>query len=96
VFDGETETPLMGFFAYSAEFAGGVFVAASPLEGFTFCDATAEVITGAGSGGGPHVRGFKRQDDGTPDPLIGFFAFEGTFGGGAQVGGNLPHNPSAC
>jgi hypothetical protein len=50
-------------------------------------DAAAEIITGAGAGGGPHVRGFT--GDGT-DAGIGFFAYSSAFTGGVRVAvGNL-------
>ncbi|MCA9071522.1 MAG: VCBS repeat-containing protein, partial [Planctomycetaceae bacterium] len=48
--DGTTE--LFSFFAYGAEFTGGVRVAAGDITG----DGTPDIITGAGPGGGPHVR----------------------------------------
>ncbi len=40
------------FLAYDYRFRGGVRVAAGDLDG----DGKAEIVTGAGSGGGPHVR----------------------------------------
>lgn len=43
------------FFAYDPRFFGGIFVAAADLNG----DGRAEIITGADSGGGPHVNYFK-------------------------------------
>ncbi|MBI2469163.1 MAG: hypothetical protein HYV62_15325, partial [Candidatus Rokubacteria bacterium] len=50
----ELPAPLGSFFAYDAAFTGGVRVASCDLTG----DTHAEVITGAGPGGGPHVRVF--------------------------------------
>lgn len=58
---------ISNFFAYNREFRGGVDVAAADIDG----DGIDEIITGAGIGGGPHVRIFRR--DGTP--LHQFFAY---------------------
>ncbi len=67
-----------GFFAYAKNFRGGVNVSIGDLNG----DGIKEIICGAGFGGGPHVRVFKK--DGT---LInpGFFAYDTTFRGGVNV-----------
>jgi len=43
---------LGSFFAYAPTFAGGVYVAAGDLNG----DGHAEIVTGAGAGGGPHIK----------------------------------------
>jgi hypothetical protein len=48
---GGTPTQVASFFAYDPGFPGGVHVAAADLTG----DRVAEIITGAGPGGGPHV-----------------------------------------
>lgn len=65
------------FFAYPAAFPGGVDVAAGDIDG----DGVAEIVTGAGPGGGPHVRVFS----GTGGGLHSFFAYAPTFGGGVEV-----------
>ena len=67
-----------GFYAYDPSFKGGVRVAAGDVDG----DGKVEVITGAASGGSPHVRVFKAN--GTE--LFGFYAYSPTFGGGIDVG----------
>jgi hypothetical protein len=61
-------TNTAGFFAYNSTFRGGVDVATGDVDG----DGTDEIITGAGPGGGPHVKIF--QPDGTP--VGGFFAYD--------------------
>ncbi|MBI5071356.1 S8 family serine peptidase [Candidatus Falkowbacteria bacterium] len=70
-------TPVSGFMAYITTFRGGVNVAAGDVDG----DGKSEIITGAGPGGGPHVRIFRQ--DGTP--IGGFMAFPTTFRGGVNV-----------
>lgn len=65
------------FFAYNEKFRGGVNVAVGDLDG----DGRAEIVTGAGPGGGPHVRIFDLAGN-----LKGqFFAYEDSFLGGVKV-----------
>ena len=66
-----------GFFAYHEKFTGGVNVAAGDVDG----DGKDEIITGAGKGGGPHVRVF----DGYGNLKFHFFAFNKNFLGGVNV-----------
>ena len=80
VFAGNGAALVTDFHAYTNS-SGGVFVAAADLDG----DGKAEIITGAGRGGSPHVRAFKA--DGTPYPADpdGFGAYDGAFRGGVFV-----------
>jgi uncharacterized protein GlcG (DUF336 family) len=93
VFDGVTGAQLPGaigsFFAYNPGFTGGVFVAAGDLNG----DSRADIITGAGEGGGPHVRAF---DAVTGANIYNSFAYEVQFTGGVRVAAaNLDMDPQA-
>jgi hypothetical protein len=74
------------FFAFGPGFTGGVFVGCLDLN----YDGKADVVVGAGPGGGPHVRVFDGATglDITGTPLGGFFPFPPAFTGGVFVGGN--------
>src|SRR5439155_8053492 len=71
-------------------FTGGVHVAAGDVNG----DRHADVITGAGPGGGPHVKAFDgaalalggaAEAAAVDRPLKSFFAFDAAFAGGVTV-----------
>ncbi|MFN4259069.1 MAG: FG-GAP-like repeat-containing protein [Gemmataceae bacterium] len=78
VFSGKDGTLLMNFFAYHPTFTGGVRVAAGDLDG----DGKADIITGAGPGGGPHVLAFRALDRVV---LHSFMAYSPSFTGGVYV-----------
>jgi hypothetical protein len=66
------------FEPYDNKFQGEISVAIADLNG----DGTKEIITGAGPGGGPHVRVFSKDGK----PLIGgFFAYDREFKGGVSL-----------
>ncbi|MDO9399806.1 MAG: S8 family serine peptidase [bacterium] len=70
------------FLAYDARFKGGVYMAVGDVNG----DGLAEIITGAGQGGGPHVRIFNINGK----VLSQFFAYNQFFRGGVKVAvGNI-------
>jgi methionine-rich copper-binding protein CopC len=75
---------LASFFAYDAAFGGGVNVAVGDING----DSTPDVITGAGAGGGPHVRVFSGASllSGGLGQVASFFAYDSRFTGGVDVG----------
>ncbi|MBI4599192.1 S8 family serine peptidase [Candidatus Uhrbacteria bacterium] len=70
-------TFLREFDAYHPSFQGGVAIAMGDLDG----DGVDEIVTGAGPGGGPHVRVFEA--DGTLRTQ--FFSYAQTFRGGVRV-----------
>src|SRR5262249_25446415 len=79
---GGTVVERLSFFAYDPGFTGGVFVAGGDVDG----RPGAELITGPGAGGGPHVRIFR--SDATE--LSSFFAYDLPFRGGVTVPGFAP------
>src|SRR5262249_34309814 len=89
VFDGVTMTPIYSFFAFPASFTGGVYVAAGDLD----ADGRADIIVGAGPGGGPHVKAFSGA---TGAEIRSFFAYNATFTGGVRVAaGDVDHDGRA-
>jgi hypothetical protein len=78
---GEIAVPalLQSFFAYPG-FTGGVFVAGSDLNN----DGRSDTITGAGPGGGPHIKGFSGVN---AAEIFSTFAFGTSFLGGVRVDG---------
>ena len=66
------------FYAYNQSFEGGVNIAAGDMDG----DGSAEIITGAGPGGTPHVRVFKKNGL----MINSFFADFADLKGGVKVG----------
>jgi hypothetical protein len=79
VFSGVTGAIIREFMAYAPGFLGGVYVAAGDVNG----DGKADIITGAGAGGGPQVNVF---DGATGALLQSFFAYDPRFTGGVRVG----------
>jgi uncharacterized repeat protein (TIGR01451 family) len=73
-------TEVAGFFAYDPAFTGGVRVAVGDVTG----DGVADIITGAGASGGPHVRAFTMATGG-PTEVAGFYAYDPSFAGGVRV-----------
>ena len=79
---------LNSFNAYSANFAGGVSVAAADVDG----DGKADIVTGAGPGGGPNVTVYRfvvgeavAVDNGQAQVLQSYFAYDSRFTAGVYV-----------
>lgn len=78
VYDGSSLQLIHSFYAYSPLFNDGIFVAVGDVNG----DGYADIITGAGQGGGPHVQVFSGQNYSN---IASFFAYNPTFTGGISV-----------
>ena len=82
VVSGASGAVLRDFYPYDLGFTGGVYVAAADVTG----DGFADIVTGAGPGGGPHVRVFDGATGGAiTGPLAGFMAYDPAFVGGVRV-----------
>src|SRR5205085_903877 len=79
VFDGVNGALIREFMAYDQHFTGGVYVAAGDING----DGKADIITGAGAGGGPQVEAFSGANGAV---LQSFYAYSPNFTGGVRVG----------
>jgi hypothetical protein len=79
IWDGGTGALLTEYNAYDPNFRGGAFVAAGRMNS----DLIADIITGAGASGGPHVKVFNA---GTTQVLSEFLAYNPIFLGGVSVG----------
>lgn len=77
VFDGSLGLELKSFLAFPG-FTGGVFVAAGDINN----DGRDDLIVGAGSGTGGHVKVFDAVSD---QLALSFFAFDPSFTGGVRV-----------
>jgi len=84
VFSGADRSLLLSFQAYAAGFPGGVTVGvlSDPQQPNAF-----DIVTGAGPGGGPHVRVFDSTGTQLPGAQASFFASEPEFAGGVSAGG---------
>jgi uncharacterized repeat protein (TIGR01451 family) len=78
IFDGRTFQELSSFYALSPSFRGGLYVAAGDVNG----DGRADIIVGAGAGGGPQVSVF---DGRTLQMLASFFATDPSSTSGVRV-----------
>ncbi|MEK6237974.1 MAG: hypothetical protein N2C14_24950, partial [Planctomycetales bacterium] len=101
-FDGSNLAPLASFLAFDAMFTGGVRVASADVND----DGFADVITGAGPGGGPQVKTFGGSASfirasnllaGAQGrfPAFGAGVTSGIFVGGARVPAGMPLTAAA-
>jgi hypothetical protein len=77
-FDGVTGALILSFMAYDPAFSGGVNVAVGDVD----CDGYADIATGAGAGGGPHVEVFSGR---TGQLIRSYMAYDPAFRGGVTV-----------
>jgi hypothetical protein len=78
VFNGSTGAQIASFYAFGADFRGGVYLAAGDLDRQGYAD----IVATPGPGGGPVVAVFDGKTDAE---LAQFYAFAPTFRGGLRV-----------
>ena len=78
VFNSANMAVIREFMAYALDFTGGVFVAAGDFNGNSIPD----IVTGAGAGGGPHVKIFNYN---TLEIVEETMAYDTVFSGGVRV-----------
>ncbi len=79
-----TNFAVRSFFAYSPQFTGGIYIAVADVDiNSPVTGRAAEIITGAGFGGGPDVRVFNVASNVVT--LADFFAYTAAFTGGVRV-----------
>ncbi|MCB0405823.1 MAG: choice-of-anchor D domain-containing protein [Bdellovibrionales bacterium] len=85
VWDLLTMVPIADFHPYSQQFDGGVFVACGDLN----ADGTSDLVTGAGPGGGPHVKSYITTINSDRSirltERLSFYAYDPGFRGGVRV-----------
>jgi len=79
--DGEFQPTTPGFKAYSANFRGGVNIAAGDLD----ADGKDEIITAPASDGGPHIKIFGMKNNRVSLLSPGFFAYDEDYRDGVTV-----------
>lgn len=82
LFDGPTGAEVGSFFAFDAEFRGGITVAGTDGQTIHFGSIPGQVIVGAGVGGFPIVRTFSGA---VGTPVSAFYAYDPSFRGGVNV-----------
>lgn len=84
----QLSSPIGSFFAYSPGFLGGVYIASANFGG---TNSAAEIVTGPGAGGGPHVRIIDPSGNDPNSPQFDLnlgttqFPFNPNFLGGVRV-----------
>ena len=78
VFDGASGGIVRDFYAYPTQFVGGVFVAGGDID----ADGFADIVTGAGGGGGTNVRAYSGRTGGL---IQSFFVYAPQYIGGVTV-----------